>query len=113
MHLTISIKTKASGKKHRNDPGIFLAYFKDNSDSVAFLRMCRSRGIDAPNVARRECDEDEYISYAHPHRIGFSVSYNSWQALIDDEKKYRLDPAWYATLEALRSKYPQFNTAQP
>jgi hypothetical protein len=109
--VRIHIKTKdGKGKKFENPARILLSYHKDGEGSWGpYRRMMQHQAIDMPYQAQRECKEDEYLEYAHPHRIGFPCAYKSWEALINDEKKFTEDPAWFAQLAKLQASFPQFN----
>jgi hypothetical protein len=103
--LTIHIKTTEGGLI--KEPSILLDY-SQRSDFGPMKRMLNHRKVDQQDLAYRTCSQDEIKECSHPHRIGFLV-YRNWDLLIADERKFTQDPEWFAKLEALKKKYPQFN----
>lgn len=103
--LTIHIKTTEGGII--KDPSILLDY-SQGSDYGPMKRMLKHRRVDQQDLAYRNCTQDEIKECSHPHRIGFVV-YRNWDLLIADERNFTDDPEWFAKLEALKKKYPQFD----
>lgn len=99
--LAIHIKLSSSKK---NRAGIILTYYQD-ADSIGTLqRSTKHRGIYPTFVAVRDCSEEEYKAEAHPWRYEF-LRYDDWDILIEDERKWTDDPAWFSKLEALKQRY--------
>ena len=103
--LTIHIKTTEGGLI--KEPSILLDY-SQQSDSGSMSRMLKHRRVDKQDLAYRVCTADEIKECSHPHRIGFLV-YRNWDLLIEDERKFTDDADWFAELEELKTKFPQFN----
>lgn len=111
MHVELHIKTKSGkGKVYKNTASIILTYHKDSTDSYIYTKSLKHRSVDKLDLARRDCDEEEYKECAHPYRLSF-IHYKNWDTLLNDEKKFNPPQDWIDTLNKLKLEYPQFNAA--
>lgn len=105
MFLILSYHRPKKATRNSDKGGILLAYMSSQDDTHSFHRMCKHRGITAPDIARRAVTPEEYREHAHPYRIGFAVRYTDWDKLIEDEKIYTSDPEWFKKLEELKTQH--------
>lgn len=105
LHITLKSRKLTGG-----GPRIFIAYQADRDGSMA--RMLDHRGVDHQNLAHRSASQEEMDNESHPYRYEL-IPYTSWSRLITDERKYTVDPKWFAALDGLRKRFPQFENDAP
>lgn len=104
MYLSIHIKTEVGGLiKH---PRILISYYK-SADRYPTQKMLNHRGVEQQWLMTRNVSEDEFRTEANQYRVGF-ITYDDWDCLIEDEKKFVDNPSWFEKIEGLKKKYPQF-----
>lgn len=104
--FTISIKVSHKGKWGAT---IICSYVEDD-DRATLRRSLQRKGLELHHidVLSRVAEPGEvYRQYEVMYRIPF-ITYNDWDKLIEDEKKYTDREDWYVSLEKLKKQYPQF-----
>lgn len=107
MH-TLAIHIKLSDKGFQlGGKQIVLTYYKEGEGGL-ISRCLTKRSVTHQYVLKRSAEQDEVDSEGGQYRVKF-ISYSSWEALINDERKFTTSQDWFNSLDALRKKYPEFD----
>lgn len=96
--------TASKSKLYNNKPCIVLAFYDSAGDSGTGSRSLTHKGYQKIDV--RSSDEEEFNECGGKYRISF-IRYYSWDALIEDEKKFNQGSKkeWLEKLEKHKEKY--------
>lgn len=108
--LTIHITTR-SKKLTLGKPCILLSYLPEGDHGGSLDRMLNHRGVDHQRLLQRDATAEEMEAESHPYRYHL-IPYIDWEKLVADERKYTDCAEWFAELEQLRKRFPQFEPVQ-